>query len=302
MSEGQVYRRKPWQAGVLSLFVPGLGHGYNGQARKGVLLFCLYALGFLAGLRMMLEFSFAPWNIAFPVGGLLAGDLVILVDAVTMARRQRDPVPRKFYHTASFAILWLLAFMVWPTVYPTIRMSWVQAFKIPAGAMEKTLLIGDHLLVDKLRYRWRSPQRFEVIVLRYPWEENRDFIERVIALPGEWVQLRHRQVYINEQPLQEPYAHYSVPSRRAEQFGPVRVPKRGAMIEIRRDQQLYVNGELVPLPPGRYYPRAQGAPLTGFAVFYGPLFPEGATLQEPLGPVVVPDDYYFTLGDNRDRQ
>ena len=49
MSEGPVYRRKPWQAGVLSLFVPGLGQVYNGQARKGVLLFCLYGLGVLAG-------------------------------------------------------------------------------------------------------------------------------------------------------------------------------------------------------------------------------------------------------------
>ena len=51
MSEGRVYRRKPWQAGVLSLFVPGLGQVYNGQARKGVLVFCLYGLGALAGLR-----------------------------------------------------------------------------------------------------------------------------------------------------------------------------------------------------------------------------------------------------------
>jgi signal peptidase I len=300
MSEGRVYRRKPWQAGVLSLFVPGLGQVYNGQARKGVLLFCLYGLGALAGLGMMLELSFAPWNIALPVGVLLAGYLAILVDAVTMARRQHDLLPRKFYNTVPFALLSLSAFLLWPSVYDTIRTVWVQPFKIAGGSMENTLLVGERLLVKKFRAHIMPPQRFAVIVFRYPWAEERAFVARVIALPGEQVQLRHRRVYVNEQPLSEPYAHYVAPGRQAEQFGPVRVPKRGDTIEIRSDQQLYVNGEWVPIPPGRYYPHDDGAPLTGFEVFYGPLFPEGATLRGPMGPFVVPDDYYFTLGDNRD--
>jgi hypothetical protein len=73
----------------------------------------------------------------------------------------------------------------------------------------------------------------------------------------------------------------------------VLVPKRGDTIEIRSDQQLYVNGKPMPIPPGRYYPRDHGAAMTGFAVFYGPLFPVGTTLQKPIGPLVVQDDYYW---------
>jgi signal peptidase I len=122
----------------------------------------------------------------------------------------------------------------------------------------------------------------------------------VIALPGERVQIRERRVYINDRPLQEPYARYLASGRRGEQFGPVIVPKRGDTIETRSDHQLYINGESVPIPPGTYYPRDHGATMTGFEVFYGPLFPAGTTLQKPIGPLIVQDDYYFTLGDNRD--
>jgi signal peptidase I len=248
---------------------------------------------------MTLELSFAPWNIALPFGVLLTGYLAILVDAVTMPRRKRDLLPWKFYNTAPFAILLLLAFMVWPTMYATIRTVWVQPFKIAGGSMENTLLVGEHLLVKTFRAHGMPP-RFAVIVFRYPWAEERAFVARVIALPGEQVQLRHRLLIDIHQPVPEPYAHSVAPGRQAEQFGPVRVPKRGDMIEIQSDQQLYVNGELVPIPPERYYPHDHGASMTGFAVFYGPLFSEGAMLREPMGPFVVPDNYYFTLGDNRD--
>lgn len=290
-------RRKPWLAGVLSLCVVGLGQVYNGQALKGVLVHCLAWIVGLACIAIMLELSFAPWNIALPLGILLTYHLYILVDAITTARRTRDTFQPRFYNTwyIYLAFIVLPVFVIW-----SIRNIWIQSFTIPSVAMEKTLLVGDYFLVDKFRYRLAPPQHFEVIVFRYPWEEDRHFIKRIIALPGERVQLRDRQVYVNERPLQEPYTHYTAPESQKKQFGPVRVPTHGDTIEIRSDQRLYVNGEPVPIPLGTYYPRDDGTPMTGFAVFYGPLFPTGATLQKPIGPFAVQDDYYFILGDNRD--
>ena len=64
-----------------------------------------------------------------------------------------------------------------------LRQFVVQAFKIPSGSMEDTLLIGDHILVNKFLYHFTDPKQFDVIVFRYPWDEERDFIKRVIALP-----------------------------------------------------------------------------------------------------------------------
>ena len=85
-----------------------------------------------------------------------------------------------------------------------VRSFVVQAFKIPSGSMEDTLLIGDHLLVNKFLYWVRSPQRGDIIVFRYPEDEARDFIKRVIGLPGETVMVRGRRVYINCSTPQEP--------------------------------------------------------------------------------------------------
>jgi signal peptidase I len=97
-----------------------------------------------------------------------------------------------------------------------IRTFVVQAFKIPTGSMEENLLIGDHLLVNKFIFgpaptaleRVLLPigtiRRGNVIVFKYPEEPERDFIKRVIGLPGETVEVREKKVYVNGQALDEP--------------------------------------------------------------------------------------------------
>src|SRR5574341_181746 len=104
-----------------------------------------------------------------------------------------------------------------------IRTFVVQAFKIPTGSMERNLLIGDHLLVNKFVYgpslssieRTTLPdrvvQRGDVVVFKYPEDPERDFIKRVIGLPGETVQVKAKKVFINDRPLEEPYVHYEQP-------------------------------------------------------------------------------------------
>ena len=224
----QRYGRKPWLAGLLSLFMPGVGQVYNGQARKGVVFYCLYGIAALVCVVILLALSSAPWNIVFPLGVLLAGYLYILVDAVNTARRQRETFQPKFYNQwyVYLAIIVLLAFVLQPTVSLTIRKVWVQAFKIPSESMKTTLLVGDHILVNKFLYYFTLPQRFDILVFQYPWEDDRDFIKRVIGLPGDRVHVRDRQVYVNDQLLHEPYARYSVNARQ-DSFGPVVVPKQG---------------------------------------------------------------------------
>jgi signal peptidase I len=103
-----------------------------------------------------------------------------------------------------------------------VRTFVVQAFKIPTGSMENNLLIGDHLLVNKFVYGPASSlerrflpigtiKRGDVLVFKYPEQPERDFIKRVIGLPGETLEVRDKKVYINGSPLDEPYAHYLSP-------------------------------------------------------------------------------------------
>jgi signal peptidase I len=113
-----------------------------------------------------------------------------------------------------------------------IRTFVVQAFKIPSGSMIPTLLVGDHILVNKFIYRFRDPVRGDVVVFKYPVDEHRDFIKRVIGQGGEDVYIKDRQVYINCrppdpacQPLVEPWAYYEDRmGLGGETFGPVHVP------------------------------------------------------------------------------
>jgi signal peptidase I len=140
-----------------------------------------------------------------------------------------------------------------------IRTFVVQAFKIPTGSMEENLLIGDHLLVNKFAFGPTTSavekavlpigdiKRGDVLVFKFPVEPERDFIKRVIGLPGETVEVKERKIYINGAPVDDPHAHYLLPASSAD------------------------NHE-----------------VTSYDV------------RERYGPVTVPANHYFMMGDNRD--
>ncbi len=105
-----------------------------------------------------------------------------------------------------------------------IRAFLVQAFSIPSGSMQPTLLIGDYLLVNKFIYGIRNPftnkvlipiskpQRGDVVVFIFPQDPSKDYIKRVIGLPGDRVQIVNKKVYINGQLLETPQAVYTDPN------------------------------------------------------------------------------------------
>lgn len=121
---------------------------------------------------------------------------------------------------------WSEALIVAAVLALIIRTFVVQAFKIPSGSMEDTLLIGDHLLVSKFIYglqvpfsdepilSFRDPERGDVIVFEFPEDKNksyfkrRDFIKRVIGIPGDQVEIRNKNVYVNGERYLTPEAVY----------------------------------------------------------------------------------------------
>ena len=164
-----------------------------------------------------------------------------------------------------------------------IRTFVVQAFKIPTGSMENNLLIGDHLLVNKFVFgptassararrccRSATIRRGDVIVFKYPEEPERDFIKRVIGLPGETLELRDKKVYINGTPLDEPYVALPRAARQPrstlhevtsfdvrERYGPVTVPAESVLRHGRQPRQL-AGQPLLGLPAARLH-QGQGA-------------------------------------------
>ncbi len=123
-----------------------------------------------------------------------------------------------------------------------IRTFVVQAFKIPSGSMLPTLQIGDHLLVNKFIYGIKvpftgttiipitNPKHNDVVVFRYPKDRSIDYIKRVVATPGDTLEIRDKKVFINGKRIDDPHAHYldnSLVNRMLsprDNFGPITVP------------------------------------------------------------------------------
>ncbi len=151
----------------------------------------------------------------------------------------------------------------------------VQAFKIPSQSMEPTLLVGDHLLVNKFIFEgtgawyekflpYRSVRRGDIIVFRFPYDDHVHFVKRVIGLPGDHIRIAAQQLYINDSPVTEPYVYHD-PSA----YDPL--------------------SDNFPPPPGHFM--AMG------------LRPEWANqIRDYLrdGELIVPPDRYFVMGDNRE--
>ena len=148
----------------------------------------------------------------------------------------------------------------------------VQAFVIPTGSMEDTLLVGDHLLVDKLAFApsgpatkyilpYSEPKRGDIIVFRYPIDIRQTFVKRVMGVPGDRIRLDKKQVYLNGHLLTEPY-----------------VVHKSDIFDSYRDN---FPGD----PNSPLYPPAQ----------------EMLEKNVKNGEVVVPQGFFFAMGDNRDQ-
>ncbi len=130
-----------------------------------------------------------------------------IAPSVEAAQKRRKSLTREYLEAIVYAVLLALV----------IRTVVIQAFTIPSGSMMDTLLVGDYILVNKFIYGAeipfserhlpgiRQPWRGDIIVFKYPNDESRDFIKRIIGVPGDTVQVRDNRVYLNGQLLDEPY-------------------------------------------------------------------------------------------------
>jgi signal peptidase I len=221
-------RRRPLTAFVLSFLTTGLGQLYNGQLSKAILFYVL-------GLVIMVLCSF--YGLFFSFKGMiswlvimLAYGIFVMIDAAMSARRLHIIKAKKynrwyFYILIIFINIFFVNSFLAPFIIPPIK-----AYKLPSASMAPALMIGDRVIVNKKYYTDNKPKRGDVVIFPDPSAPNKDYIKRVIGLPGETVEMRGKKVYINGQPLEEPYVmgtsegELSPAIRGMEKFGPVTVP------------------------------------------------------------------------------
>jgi signal peptidase I len=166
---------------------------------------------------------------------------------------------------------WTRSVLVAFALFLLVRAFLVEAFKIPTGSMESTLLVGDFLLVNKAVYgaeipgtglhlpALAEPERGEVVVFNPPHEPRKNYVKRVVGVPGDTIEMRDKVLLVNGLPAHEPYVRFIDPAG-----------------DARHPNMRWQAGHLI-ARPSEYTPS-----------------------RDTWGPLVIPDDAFFVLGDNRD--
>jgi signal peptidase I len=203
-----------------------------------------------------------------PVPGEEVGD-----DAV-----QEQPMARSSGKSAALEIIETIVMTV--LIFAAVRLL-VQNFRIEGSSMEPNLHDSEYLIIEKVSYRLGSPQTGDVIVFHYPLNPQRDFIKRIIGLPGQTVQVRRGQVLVNGQPLAEPYG----PAEATYNWGPETVPPNNYFVLGDNRNNSSDSHSWGMLPRGLIIGRAWLIywPLSSWGLI--PHFPIGnrASLAPPLG-------------------
>ncbi len=195
-------RRVPFLAALATFGAPGLGQFYNGQPRKGVLFYilslCCYPILSITSIGHSFNGLLLLLLTAFGLG------IAILVDAWTIARKRTDYELLRWNRWYIYlAIILVNGFVIAPTIDGDLFPRPIKAYKVVSGAMLPTLEIGDHLVADLNAYHSVTPQRGDLALFAYPVDPTKDFIMRVIGLPGEKIEIRGKLVYINGEKLND---------------------------------------------------------------------------------------------------
>ena len=244
--------RAPLLAAALAFLVPGLGHLYAGRAARGVVV-VLGGLAFGAGVLELTQHVHTRAPRLFLALLLPAALLWVLWDA---ARATRDFVPRRYQHWYVYAA-WVVAGEIFSQgAYAALLRNVAHAYRIPSTAMEPTLLRGDFILASP-----RPPARIRRgAVVIYADGSGEGYVKRVVAVPGDVVEMRKKVLWLNGRPAREPYVRHIDPSAAPPQ-------------EEMRWQRAYL-----------------ARPAAG----------EYAPTRDDWGPLRVPRDACFVLGDDRD--
>jgi len=222
--------RKPWLAVLLTFITTGLGHVYSGKAQRGVVLFLLGQLFLGAILSFLLAYSLA---------GLIIGVVVFIlyfiyctIDVYIIAKENIfNYALKKYNRWYVYLFVWIFcSLFIGNLMQMAVKANVAQSFHIPSGAMLNTLQIGDYIICNKFIYKTTEPKRGDIVIFPYPKDPLVIYVKRVIGLPGESIEIKNKNVFINGALLSEPYAIHitetilSPGTSPRDNFGPIEIP------------------------------------------------------------------------------
>jgi len=257
--------RHRWGAALLSLVLPGLGHLYAGQVRAAARAFVGYHIATALSISVVFMAFLGVFATVLSVAFLLVAWVTVAVMAARSAARAPNPYSLQLYNRWYWYVLAILvAAFVWqPAVFGVVRSRWVEAFRIPSAAMAPSVLAGDFIFVSKLPSARRAPDRNDIVILEAPTTPGLMVIKRVVGLPGDTLAMVDGVLLRNRVPVAEPYTQLT--------------DSLGAVSRHLEHGRAWHLAHLVRKDATAYRPTMRN-----------------------WGPIVVPGDSAFVLGDNRD--
>jgi signal peptidase I len=217
---------------LLTILTTGLGHLYSGKPLRGIILFVIWQCLFFV---FAVAVNIITPNIFIVLPAAIIGITFIvfcIVDAISIAKRNKENYElakyNRWFTYVGYVIVTSLALNMYTSLI--INPYFVQSYKLPAGSMEPTLLIGDHFLAGKLIFKTTAPKRGDIIIFKYPRNPESAMVKRLIGEPGDKVEIIERNVYINGNPLKEDYAQHIDPSSAYQHYGPIAVPSNSYFV------------------------------------------------------------------------
>ena len=229
MRKDPTNRRKPALAALLSLVQPGLGHVYAGRFNRAVAVIAIALAVASADVLLLLSHEQGRWIAYFLDLVPIPLYVLIVLDAVLVARRAPVPYVLKRYNTPSMYALLLVFGLGLARGRVWLNEFYVRAFRVPSVSMQQALLVGDWIYVD-LRAAARRVSRDSLIVFRAP-DNGVIAIKRIVGVPGDLLAMRNDTLMRNGQTVSEPWvtivndAHPDEETERMKTWGPVRVPQ-----------------------------------------------------------------------------
>ncbi len=260
--------RKTWLALLLTVLAPGVGHIYCGRARKGLWIYGIYVLSAL----VLVGVFAAVAHLGPSITGLYAlltmyglgiivvlGFIYVVIDSIVAASRAKKRfIPGRLNRWYVYLLLIALCWSIGPDTFQLIR-----AYRIPSSSNEPSLIIGDRVFVNMKVYRKETPKKGDMIVFIYPLDAAKDYVKRVIALPGETIEIREYEVLVNGNKLPR--------ERVVRDLEPESLDKQGSGVYREKNVK------------------------AGYLVSIAPYMKSGGTIAKTL----VPEGHYYVLGDNR---
>ncbi len=270
---GRTKRRKPLTAVVLSLIMPGLGHVYCGRIVKGIILAFLSSI-IVPVIFGTLSVSHSSVRVAVIIAALfvsLVVQLVAIIDSWYTARHTATDYTLKDYNKwYVYLILILMGTGNSTQISFNVRAYLVEAFRVPVASNYPTIVPNDRLLANKIAYKNCDPERGDLIVFISPENRRMNYIKRVVAVAGDTVEIRNRELYINDEKLERRKLPQSVLDK-------IRVTVDGHPLE------------------GDVFEETNGDAEYTIFLARGP----HEKASPDFAKITVPEHYCFVLGDNR---